>query len=130
MGRRSFVRALPLAAAAAALPAPVVLAAPSSAVASSDPDAKLRALMTAWQAQYRASNSSGFQGKIADDIKFQRLLVIEAQVSEVRPATVQGFAIKLMVATHYGEFDLDGPMGEAFHREAETLCGFSPPWKA
>lgn len=120
MGRRSFVRGLPLAAGAAVFPA--------AAVASSldATEAKLSGLMVAWRRQYDIASTSPEVRDGEPDPESDRLFAIEDEVAGILPTTVAGFALKLLILTNFGRFDLDGP-AEVILADAETIAAVPAP---
>jgi len=107
-----------LLASAAALPAPYVNAAHLSADAQDD---QLHQLMAAWRSEYDAL-SVGADG----DMDMTALYDIERAAAAIRPTSLAGFAIKLLILTNYGEHDLDGPAA-GLVAEAEAISGIAPP---
>lgn len=92
-----------------------------------DTDAELFRLMEEWRTQYDVvcKDTTDYQN-VADDVPLARLRAIEAAVAETRPASVEGFAAKLLVMTNFGDFDLDGP-AECMIADARAISGFQPP---
>lgn len=113
VSRRTTIKSALALAAATAIPA-VSLAA---VIAS---DERLHQLMSEWRAEYDAVTSA------APEMNMDRLWAIEREAAAIRPVTLEGFAIKLLLLTNFGEFDLDS------HRtvllaEAEAIAGYAPP---
>ena len=106
--------------ATAALAAPYVNAA-HPAPAS---DERLHQLMAEWRAAYDAVSAAPAEAE--GDAQMQRLYAIEREAVGIRPATLAGFAIKLLLLTNYGEFDLDD-FRAGLLTEAEAIAGYAPP---
>lgn len=105
------------AALACALPIPALAAEPAAS------DARLHSLMIEWRTEYDAvCHTAG----ALSNAHMARLYAIEQQAAAIRPVTLQGFAIKLVMLTNYGEHDLDGPAA-GLVAEAEAIAGYAPP---
>lgn len=115
ISRRATIKSALAIAAVASLPA----------VATAAGDERLHRLMADWRAAYGAATRSTHGSDLPDPLT-DRLWAIEAAIAAIRPATVEGFAIKLLVLTNYGEFDLDGS-AEMLLPEAEAIAGYAPP---
>lgn len=102
---------------AAALPLPA-LASPAS-------DERLHQLMAEWQAAYDAASDGAHPEGLPDPL-MNRLYEIEGEAAAIRPTTLEGLAIKLLLLTNYGEFDLDD-FRRALLAEAEAITGYAPP---
>ena len=89
-----------------------------------DADERLHHLMTEWRAAYDAASAATAEAE--GDAHMQRLYAIESEAVGVRPATLDGFAIKLLMLTNYGEFDLDD-FRAGLLTEAEAITGYAPP---
>lgn len=121
MGRRSFVRHLPIAAAAiAAIPAMTARVADAG---PDHPDAKLIELMRAWHRAYNAANALPVE---CDEAEVDRMCAIEAEAAAIQPASAVGFAIKLLMLTCYGDFGMDGP-ADCLMDDARRISGFPLP---
>jgi hypothetical protein len=86
-------------------------------------DGRLHQLIVKWRAEYDAVSTTDVN---ASETHMARLYAIEHEAAAIRPVTVEGLAIKLLILTNYGEFDLDGP-GSGLLPEAEEIAGYSPP---
>lgn len=98
---------------AAALPIPALAAAS---------DERLHQLMKEWRAEYDALCTAD----ATNEIHMDRLYAIEREAATILPATLAGFAIKLLMLTSYGDHDLDGP-ASGLMAEAEAITGYAPP---
>lgn len=105
--------------ATAALAAPYVNAAHPAPAG----DERLHHLMAEWRAEYDAVCTTA---EATNEIHMDRLYAIEREAATIRPATLDGFAIKLLMLTNYGEHDLDGP-ASGLMAEAEAITGYAPP---
>lgn len=94
-------------------------------VATAAGDERLHQLMADWRAAYDAATRSTHGSDLPDPLT-DRLWAIEDAIAAICPVTVEGFAIKLLVLTNYGEFDLDGS-AEVLLPEAEAIAGYAPP---
>lgn len=121
--RRALIAGAGTAAASTALAIPYVNAAHSNEVCSlSVVDGELVALFHRWRATYVEANRD------MDDAKVAQLWAIEALLIPIRPTTVEGFAMKLLVMTAYNEFDLDSDRGESVFTDAIAITGLPAPW--
>lgn len=79
--------------------------------------------MIEWRAEYDAVCQTA---DALAEAHMARLYSIEQEASAIRPVTLRGFAIKLVMLTNYGEHDLDGPAA-GLVAEAEAIAGYAPP---
>jgi hypothetical protein len=107
--RRTILRGVPAAAAAAgAIVASAALALPTTAAVHSG-DTALLSLIAEWQAARVASNDNPIEyERVEDDPFLQRLWDIEDEIARTEPETAAGFAAKFLILTAYGDFTLDG----------------------
>lgn len=105
------------------LPLPLTSAIAAEPAAKPDHDALLRHFMAEWRAEYDAITARGDGGA---EIDARRIWALEQAVAGIRPATLEGFAIKLLILTNYGEHDLDGP-ASGIVTEAQAIAGIAPP---
>lgn len=115
VSRRATIKGALAIAAVASLPA----------VATAANDERLHQLMADWRAAYDNATRSTHAEDTPDPL-MARLWAIEETIAGIRPVTVEGFAIKLLVLTNYGEFALDGS-AEVLLPEAEAITGYAPP---
>ncbi|MHA6690563.1 hypothetical protein [Devosia sp. A449] len=125
--RRALIAGAGTAVASAAIAVPYVIAAHSAEVCglpvdtASNLDAEIHTLFADWRATYVLANDS------RDDAALEKLWAIEDQMAALRPATVTGFAIKLLVMTAYDEFDLDSDRGKTLFADAIAITGQPTP---
>lgn len=117
--RRALIASAGATVATAALAAPYVNAAHLAPAG----DERLHQLMAEWRAEYDAVCTTA---DATSEIHMDRLYAIEREAATIRPATIAGFAIKLLLLTNYGEHDLDGP-ASGLMAEAEAIAGYAPP---
>ena len=86
-------------------------------------DERLHQLMSEWRTEYDAVCTTA---EATNEIRMDRLYAIEREAAAIRPTTLAGFAIKLLMLTNYGDHDLDGP-ASGLMAEAEALAGYAPP---
>jgi hypothetical protein len=87
-------------------------------------DERLHQLMSDWRTEFDAVTTAA--AETLSDIALNRLNAMEREASTIRPATLEGFAIKLLLLTNYGEFDLDD-FRAGLIAEAEAIAGYVPP---
>ena len=86
-------------------------------------DDRLHQLIGEWREQFDAvTTAAASRGEIHMD----RLWAIEREAAAIRPLTLEGLAIKLLLLTNYGEFDLDD-FRSGLLSEAEAISGYAPP---
>ena len=110
-------------AAAVACALPVAMPAAAHPAASRDLDARLHQLMADWRMEYDRVCTTA---DATNEIHMNRLYAIEHEAAGIRPSTLDGFAIKLLLLTNYGDHDLDGPAA-GLMAEAEAITGYAPP---
>jgi hypothetical protein len=86
-------------------------------------DARLHELIKDWRATVDAVHAT--EGAACDE-QMAKLYELERETAATRPTTLAGFAIKLLMLTHYGDHDLDGP-ASGLMGEAEAIAGYAPP---
>lgn len=119
--RRALIASAGATVATAALAAPYVNAAHLAPAG----DERLHQLMAEWQAAYDAANDGAHPEALPDPL-MDRLYAIEGEAAAICPATLEGLAIKLLLLTNYGEFDLD-EFRAGLLAEAEAITGYAPP---
>lgn len=112
MKRRTFIIAVPAATLALA------------GTPDASPDTRLHTLMLAWRTQYEICSLAESNADV--DATSKVLRDIERAVASITPQTAEGFSIKLLVLTSFGDFGFDG-MAAGLLLEAQALCGFGPP---
>nr|WP_295889267.1 hypothetical protein [uncultured Devosia sp.] len=117
--RRALIASAGATVATAALAAPYVNAAHLAPAG----DERLHQLMAEWRMEYDAVCTTA---DATNEIHMDRLYAIERETATIRPATLAGFAIKLLLLTNYGDHDLDGP-ASGLMAEAEAIAGYAPP---
>lgn len=105
----------------AALAVPAAASLPTHGAAA---DARLFSLIEEWRRQYDACATAPDEARI--EAAFSRLYSLDKRIAAIRPATVEGFAAKLLILTSFGEFDFDGPAAGLL-AEAEAISGVAPP---
>lgn len=117
--RRALLAGAGTAVASASLAAPYVNAAHS--VKEDAADAEFHAMLADWRAAYVLACNN------YDDDECDKLRAIEARMSTMRPTSAAGFAIKLLIMTSYGDFDLDSDPAQTLFADAIAITGQPAP---
>ena len=94
-----------------------------AAEADAPVDGDLYALFADWRASYELATS----GDDNCDVHCERLWAIEDRMAALCPATLAGFAMKLLVMTSYDEFDLDSERAKTLFADAIAITQLPPP---
>jgi hypothetical protein len=97
------------------VPAPILVPTPKG-------DERLHQIIAQWRSEYDAVAAAAASG----DVSMDQLWALENETAAIRPVTLEGFAIKLLLLTNYGEYDLDGRRDRLL-AEAEAIAGYAPP---
>ena len=106
----------------AMLPAVALISTPSAATAPGE-DAMFHKLFADWRAAYLIANDD------YSDSACESLWAIEDQMAAMCPTTAAGLAIKFLVMTSYGEFDLDSDRAQTLFADAKAITGMPDPWR-
>lgn len=117
--RRVLLAGAGTAIASAALAAPYVNAAHSIEVDASD--AQFDAMLAEWRAAYVLACDN------YDDDECDKLRAIEDRMGSMRPTSAAGFAIKLLIMSSYGDFDLDSDPAQTLFADAIAITGLPAP---
>src|SRR5690606_22144640 len=98
--RRALIAGAGTTIASAALAAPYVNTVRSTSNADAV-DAEFHAMLADWRAAYVLACDN------YDDDECDKLRAIEDRMGPMRPTSAAGFAIKLLIMSSYGDFDLD-----------------------
>jgi|GEM_PF-6915468 len=120
--RRALIAGAGTAVASAALAAPYVTAA--LPIYSKDGDAEFLAMFEAWRTAYILACDN------CDDVECDKLRTIEKRMGFMRPGTATGFAVKLLIMTSYGDFDLDNDPAQTLFADAIAITGLPSPMLA
>lgn len=106
--------------ASAALTAPYVSTV-RSAIDADAVDAEFYAMLADWRAAYVLACDN------YDDDECEKLRAIEDRMGPMRPTSAAGFAIKLLIMSSYGDFDLDSDPAQTLFEDAIAITGQPAP---
>lgn len=117
--RRALIASAGTTIASAALAVPYVYAA--HVINSNDADAEFHAMLADWRSAYVLACDN------YDDDECEKLRAIEDRMGSMRPTSAAGFAIKLLIMSSYGDFDLDSDPAQTLFADAIAITGLPAP---
>lgn len=84
-------------------------------------DAEFHSMLADWRAAYVLACDN------YDDDECDKLRAIEDRMGSMRPTTAESFAIKLLIMTSYGDFDLDSAPAQTLFADAIAITGQPAP---